>query len=599
MCLLIDVGKTYAQHEILLVGGNGFLGKVILGLLLDRFPNLKQIHLLLRAGGNLTSRERFQVQVLQSPALVPVVEKHGLEWIERKVAVWPGDIVQTSCGLSSKNLKKLAGRVDLIINCAALVDFFPPLDDSFRSNVDGVENLILLAKQFSSKLLHVSTCYVCGEANGLIEETEPIRGFYPRKEGPEDKTFDHTQELRTCRERIDQIRESDQANDGAGNGKNSPTVRLTVEGPAEEVAARVRTLAGVHEVEQKGQFDGTVLLEVRSEKGRDLRQELAKTIVEAGWGLLELNLAGMSLEVKTQRSKETAERLVEFGRRRAGHWGWVNTYTFSKSIGEQILASEKELEHTIVRPAIIESALRFPFPGWIEGGRTSASLVLMALSGMRDWPVRADAPLEVVPVDLVASAILVVGALLIEGRHQPVYQLGSADINPIHLGPLIKFLESESRARLRESAVGPWKKTLSLPPQKIRFLTEDEARVRRERSQKRIGWAQAVVARMGKIKMLGGEKLSGWNSALRIRELQTRFRQHTLDQYLPFVLHNRYLFESENIRAAYAQLSEKDRALLPWDPEKIDWKNYWLQHQVKGIEKWIQPDAVKEWSFKI
>ena len=74
------------------------------------------------------------------------------------------------------------------------------------------------------------------------------------------------------------------------------TVRLTVEGPAEEVAVRVRTLTGVHEVEQKGQFDGAVLLEVRSEKGRDLRQELAKTIVEAGWGLLELNLAGMSLE---------------------------------------------------------------------------------------------------------------------------------------------------------------------------------------------------------------------------------------------------------------------------------------------------------------
>ncbi len=78
--------------------------------------------------------------------------------------------------------------------------------------------------------------------------------------------------------------------------KGFQTVRLTVEGPAEEVAARARNLAGVHEVEQKGQFDGAVILEVRSEKGRDLRQELAKTIVEAGWGLLELNLAGMSLE---------------------------------------------------------------------------------------------------------------------------------------------------------------------------------------------------------------------------------------------------------------------------------------------------------------
>ena len=230
------------------------------------------------------------------------------------------------------------------------------MDDSFSSNVDGVENLVSLAKRLESKLVHVSTCFVCGEADGLVEETEPILGFYPRRKGPEDKSFDHTQEIRHCRERVRQIYDSGEA---TSKGAGKP----------------------------------------------------------AGRG----------------RSKEVALRLTALGKQRAEQWGWVNTYTYSKSLGEQIIAAEKGLEYAIVRPAIIESALRFPFPGWIEGGRTAAPLVLMALGGLKDWPVRKDTPLEVVPVDLVASAILVVTAALLEGRHEPVYQLGTADVNPIML----------------------------------------------------------------------------------------------------------------------------------------------------------------------
>src|SRR6185436_19714467 len=117
-------------------------------------------------------------------------------------------------------------------------------------------------------------------------------------------------------------------------------------------------------------------------------------------------------------SKDAGKRLAELGRQRAAHWGWTNTYTYAKSLGEQIIAASEGLEWTIIRPAIIEAALRFPFAGWVEGGRTAAPLVLMARSGMRDWPVRRDAPLDVVPVDLVAAAILVASAVLLEGKQE-------------------------------------------------------------------------------------------------------------------------------------------------------------------------------------
>ena len=96
----------------------------------------------------------------------------------------------TNCGLDEQALNVIAARVKLIINCAGKVEFFPPVDESLHANVDGVENAIALAKRAGARLLHVSTCFVSGEADGLIEETEPIIGFYPHRKGSDDNAFD-------------------------------------------------------------------------------------------------------------------------------------------------------------------------------------------------------------------------------------------------------------------------------------------------------------------------------------------------------------------------------------------------------------------------
>jgi long-chain acyl-CoA synthetase len=89
------------------------------------------------------------------------------------------------------------------------------------------------------------------------------------------------------------------------------------------------------------------------------------------------------------------------------------------------------------------------------------------------------------------------------------------------------------------------------------------------------------------------------STGLRTLELQAGFREQTLDQYLPFIFENRYIFESQNIRDGHQLLSEADQARLPWDPESIDWERYWRVNQIEGIQKWVQPEAVREWAFKI
>ncbi len=517
----------------MLTGGNGFVGKVLIGLILDRYPEFRHLHILLRPRRNLSASERFLEETLRSPALEKIAKKYGNDLLRSKITVWDGDVAQPNCGLEPAGLEELKGRVSVIINCAGQVDFFPPIDESFRSNVEGVENLVQVARRLGAKLVHVSTCYVCGEADGLVEETEPILGYYPRRKGPEDNSFQHREELCYCRDRIRHIYQS---------------ARSNVQEP------------------------------------------------------LEVGPAG------TTQSREIAQRLTALGKQRAEYWGWVNTYTYAKSLGEQVIAAQEGLDYAIVRPAIIESAWRYPFPGWIEGGRTAAPLVLMALGGLKDWPVRKDVPLEVVPVDLVASAILVVCALLLHGEHQSVYQLGTADVNPIMLEKLVNLLDGESRKRRYRngnhalvnrfvSAPPPWRRV------PVQFVSFDEARARRKRLQKRISQTEIVLGRMArmleKTGLPGKRSLSSWTTALRTLSLQATFREKTLEQFLPFILHNRYVFESENIRAAYTRISEKDRALLPWDPERIDWNDYWVDNQIKGIEKWVQPEAVRDWAFKI
>ena len=74
------------------------------------------------------------------------------------------------------------------------------------------------------------------------------------------------------------------------------TVLITAEGPAEEIRERLQRVSGVNMVEPRGASDGTVTFEVHSEKGKDVRAELARAVVESRWRLLELKTSGLSLE---------------------------------------------------------------------------------------------------------------------------------------------------------------------------------------------------------------------------------------------------------------------------------------------------------------
>src|SRR5439155_15667156 len=127
---LTDVAKIFGQNELLITGANGFLGKVLLGLVLDRYPGVARLHVLIRPRRGLSAAERFSSEVLISPALVPVVERiaagRGKDFLRQKITVWPGDIGEPNLGLEHSAAEQLKGRIGAIINCAGLVEFTPP-----------------------------------------------------------------------------------------------------------------------------------------------------------------------------------------------------------------------------------------------------------------------------------------------------------------------------------------------------------------------------------------------------------------------------------------------------------------------------------------
>ncbi|MGE0361620.1 MAG: ABC transporter ATP-binding protein [Vicinamibacterales bacterium] len=78
--------------------------------------------------------------------------------------------------------------------------------------------------------------------------------------------------------------------------RGSETMFLQVHAPGADVAAALAGVAGVTRAQGTAGEGGVVAVEVDSERGRDVRRELAAAVVSRGWGLLELRPMRMSLE---------------------------------------------------------------------------------------------------------------------------------------------------------------------------------------------------------------------------------------------------------------------------------------------------------------
>jgi gliding motility-associated transport system ATP-binding protein len=78
--------------------------------------------------------------------------------------------------------------------------------------------------------------------------------------------------------------------------RGSETLYVQVDSGGTDALASLGLVAGVTRVVEADRRNSVVGYEVESEQGRDIRRDLARTVVTSGWGLLELRPMRMSLE---------------------------------------------------------------------------------------------------------------------------------------------------------------------------------------------------------------------------------------------------------------------------------------------------------------
>lgn len=543
----LRVGQQLSGVHVLLSGTTGFLGKVVLSLLLHRFPDVGRIYALIRPGVSTHARDRFNKSVAPSPALRPLMKDHGddvADFLRRKVVPINGNIVHENCGLSSEDLKRLETEgVDVIINSAGLVDFDPPVDQALDINVVGAQNVVALAQRLGAGVVHVSTCFVAGQRNGQVLEDEPIVDRVPQGHEHRQEGFDHRQEIVRLAELAQEVRERAQD-------------------PANQ--ARFRELA-------REQLD---------EEGRN--PDDSKVLRSA---------------VTRQRKQWVNAELRRVGMERSQFWGWTNTYTFTKSLGEQVIAAaaNRGLNATIVRPAIVESALRFPFPGWNEGLTTSAPLILLNRRGLPHFPYGEDLILDIIPVDMVAGAIVAAAAAVLSGPHKRVYQVASGDSNPLSIKRAIElsaFCGREKAAAQNKSGLLEWfKRNQEMVPLPQKAFSQRSIPKYRKVAQ---GVMRAVDT-------LGPDNMGWLRSATHsLRELAADVERDSariekvLDLFMPFIAENRYVFRADNTRHLFSRVPSEERASLFFDPTSFVWRDYWRDVHTPGLEKWVFPQLERE-----
>lgn len=115
-----------------------------------------------------------------------------------------------------------------------------------------------------------------------------------------------------------------------------------------------------------------------------------------------------------------------------------NTYTFTKSVAEALVASYSDrIPVAIVRPSIIGSTWKSPVPGWVDNFNGPAAVCLAAGTGvMRVMPGKEEALADVIPVDVVANFTLAVPWYVAckalhfrENQEVPVFNLTSGSTN--------------------------------------------------------------------------------------------------------------------------------------------------------------------------
>ncbi|MFI2302973.1 HAD-IB family phosphatase [Actinacidiphila glaucinigra] len=287
--------------------------------------------------------------------------------------------------------------------------------------------------------------------------------------------------------------------------------------------------------------------------------------------------------IAAARASENARRewvrshLVDAGRRRAQSLGWTDVYTLTKALAERAaedLWGEAGHRLSVVRPAIIESALRHPFPGWIDGFKVADPLIFAYGRGqLPDFPGLPDSILDVIPVDFVVNAILAAAANPAPADEPAYFHIASGASNPL---PFHRMYENVRDYYTRHP------------------LPKDDGFV------KVPTWKFAGERKFNRRLLLAKKKADLWDAGLRILPNDERKRAlaaqnarlragiatlgNFTDLYRAYV-RTEIIFDDRNARALNNALPAEVREDRGFDVRRIDWEEYLQKVHLPSLSK--------------
>lgn len=288
-------------------------------------------------------------------------------------------------------------------------------------------------------------------------------------------------------------------------------------------------------------------------------------------------------------------RLRTEGEARSRALGWPNTYTYTKSLAEKLLTQRKgDVPLAIVRPAIVESAWKFPLTGWSEGGNGSAACLLLALLGQRWTPAKDDLVMDLVPVDLVAKGLVLAACALLRGEHQPVYQLGTSDANPLPMHRLVELVNTWKYTRAAEEGRGWTEKLWMTHSDAVSGATTLYERASVPAIRKASSWLSGVLGKAPAPDGVARRLTDRAKAVVDAVERTARGVESTYDVYRPFAFDVDVRYKTANVVALGKRVVPEERDLYEYGADKIDWYRYFHDVHLPGLDEWIWPEMERK-----
>ncbi|MGR6871602.1 SDR family oxidoreductase [Pseudomonas sp. HK3] len=281
-------------------------------------------------------------------------------------------------------------------------------------------------------------------------------------------------------------------------------------------------------------------------------------------------------------SDQQQKKLIQLGIKQSRHFGWNDTYTFTKWLGEQLLIEalgKKNL--TILRPSIIESAVSSPLPGWVEGVKVADALIYAYAKGrVSIFPGEDSGILDVIPVDLVANSALMCGAQMFQDSGQyRIYQCCSGRLNPIRLKQFIDYVQ---QAALQQYKQLP--KLFAGKPQET-FKTVSPKTFRLYMAALKGGtWLKTIAGR------LMGSKSAG-------RLMDKANTTASLAMIFGFYTAPKYRFDSLQLEQLQTLFSVAEQGMFNAKADSYSWQKYLQEIHLAGLHKYAlagKPDLTKK-----